>query len=390
MEVDQWTGFTGKLTTARGGTPCADREALLSAILAEATNLGPVKMAYATPGMTYGRLARAADSHLREETYQSALAELVNAQHRQRLAGVWGDGTTSSSDGQRFPVGGRREPQAQVNARYGTGPSVVFYTHVSDRYAPFHTKVINAGARDATHVLGGLLEHEAELSIEEHYTDTSGYTEQVFGLCYLLGYRFAPRMRGLADKKLFTFAAINGASPLAKLVSGTIKTTVIEENWAEVLRLAASIQQGTVSSSLMLAKLAAYPRQNQLAQALRELGRVERTLFTLAWLESPELRRRVGQGLNKGEERNALARAVFFHRRGMVQELRPEAMQNRACGLNLVVAAITLWNTVYLERAIGQLADRQTLLPEDCVRHLSPLAWDHILLTGEYRWQLAT
>ena len=250
--------------------------------------------------------------------------------------------------------------------------------------------IINAGARDATHVLDGLLEHEAELSIEERYTDTSGYTEKVFGLYYLLGYRFAPRMRRSADKKLFTFAAINGASPLAKLVSGRIKATVIEENWAEVLRLAASIQQGTVSSSLMLAKLAAYPRQNQLAQALREPGRVERTLFTLAWLESPELRRRVGQGLNNGEERNALARAAFFHRRGMAQEPRPEAMQNRACGLDLVVAAITLWNTVHLERAVGQLADRQTVLPEDCVRHLSPLAWDHILLTGEYRWQLAT
>ena len=90
------------------------------------------------------------------------------------------------------------------------------------------------------------------------------------------------------------------------------------------------------------------------------------------------------------EERNALARAAFFHRRGMAQEPRPEAMQNRACGLDLVVAAITLWNTVHLERAVGQLADRQTVLPEDCVRHLSPLAWDHILLTGEYRWQLAT
>lgn len=386
VEVDQWTGFTQQLTTVRRGTPCADREALLSAILAEATNLGLSKMAYATPGVNYGRLARAADGHLREETYQAALAELVNAQHRQGLASQWGDGTTSSSDGQRFPVGGRREPSAQVNARYGTGPSVVFYTHLSDRYAPFHTKAIAAGVRDATHVLDGLLEHEAELSIAEHYTDTAGYTEQVFGLCCLLGFRFAPRMRGLTDKKLFTFGPVAAASPLAKLAGGKVRTEVIEDNWDEVLRLAASIQQGTVSSSMMLSKLAAYPRQNQLAWALREIGRIERTLFTLEWLESPELRRRVNDGLNKGEERNALARAVFFHRRGMVQEPRPAAMGNRACGLNLVVAAITLWNTVYLERALARLADQQAALPVEHLPHLSPLAWDHILLTGEYHW----
>lgn len=386
VEVDQWTGFTQQLTTVRGGTPCTDREALLSAILAEGTNLGPAKMAEATPGVNYGRLARAADGHLREETYQAALAELVNAQHRQALARLWGDGTTSSSDGQRFPVGGRREPSAQVNARYGTGPSIIFYTHLSDRYAPFHTKVIAAGVRDATHVLDGLLEHEAELSPAEHYTDTAGYTEQVFGLCSLLGFRFAPRMRGLTDKKLFTFEPVEAASPLAKLVGGRAGTAVIENNWDEVLRLAVSIQQGTVSSSMMLSKLAAYPRQNQLAWALRELGRIERTLFTLEWLESPELRRRVNEGLNKGEERNALARAVFFHRRGMVQEPRTAAMGNRACGLNLVVAAITLWNTVHLERALNQLEDRRAPLPAECLPHLSPLAWDHILLTGEYRW----
>jgi len=63
---------------------------------------------------------------------------------------------------------------------------------------------------------------------------------------------------------------------------------------------------------LILRELGAYPRQNSLALALRELGRVERTLFTLEWLQNPELRRRVQVGLNKGKAKNALARAVFF------------------------------------------------------------------------------
>jgi TnpA family transposase len=69
--------------------------------------------------------------------------------------------------------------------------------------------------------------------------------------------------------------------------------------WKEVLRLATSIQQGTVTASLILRKLGAYPRQNSLALALREVGRVERTLFTLDWLQNPGLRRRVQVGLNK-------------------------------------------------------------------------------------------
>ena len=89
----------------------------------------------------------------------------------------------------------------------------------------------------------------------------------------------------------------------------------------------------------MLRKLGSYPRQNGLAVALRELGRIERTLFILDWLQSVELRRRVHAGLNKGEARNALARAVFFNRLGEIRDRSFEQQRYRASGLNLVIAA---------------------------------------------------
>jgi TnpA family transposase len=72
-------------------------------------------------------------------------------------------------------------------------------------------------------------------------------------------------------------------------------------HWQDILRVATSIMTGTVTASVMLRKLAAYQRQNGLAHALRELGKVERTLFTLDWMQDPELRRRSHVGLNKGE-----------------------------------------------------------------------------------------
>src|SRR6266567_1396083 len=135
-----------------------------------------------------------------------------------------------------------------------------------------------------------------------------------------------------------------------------------------------------------LRKLASYPRQNGLAWGPREIGRIDRTLFTLDWLQSPELRRRVTVGLNKGEAKNALSRAVCFHRRGMVQDRTFDDQRLRAGGLNLVVAAIVLWNTVYLERAVETLRASGTAVPDELLQHLSPLAWEHIVLTGEYRW----
>jgi hypothetical protein len=114
---------------------------------------------------------------------------------------------------------------------------------------------------------------------------------------------------------------------------------------------------------------------------------VERTLFMLEWLKDPDLRRRVSAGLNKGEAKNSLARAVFFNRLGEVRDRSFENQRHRASGLNLVVAAITLWNTVYLERAAEQLAKSRAFDPAH-LQHASPLGWEHINLTGDYIWNI--
>ena len=146
--------------------------------------------------------------------------------------------------------------------------------------------------------------------------------------------------------------------PLAGLVGGAIDAEHVRAHWGELLRLAVSVRSGHASASGMLRRLAAYPRQNGLAVALREVGRIERTLFTLDWLKDPDLRRRANAGLNKGEARNALARAVFFHRLGELRDRSFENQAYRASGLNLLVAAIILWNTRYLQAALEALASR--------------------------------
>jgi TnpA family transposase len=388
LEVDHWTGFSRHFTHLKTGEPPSDPSLLLAVVLADGINLGLSKMAEACPEASYSKLSWLAAWHIRNETYTKALAELVNAQHQQPLSQAWGEGNTSSSDGQRFRAGGWGESGGQVNLRYGTDPSVMVYTHVSDRYAPFYSQVINATARDATYVLDGLLYHESDLRIEEHYTDTAGFTDHVFGLCHLLGFRFAPRIRDLADKKLYLPGREGNYPALVSLVGGTIQRAHLLAQWDEVLRLATSIRQGTVTASLMLRKLGSYPRQNGLAVALREAGRIERTLFVLQWLQDPDLRRRVQVGLNKGEARNALARAVFFNRLGEMRDRGFESQNHRASGLNLVVAAIILWNTVYIARTLEALRKRGEPVREDLIRHLSPVGWEHINLTGDYSWSL--
>jgi TnpA family transposase len=301
LEVDQWTDFTRHFTHLRTDALPKDRSALLTVILADAINLGLTKMAEACPGTTFNKLDTVRAWHVRDESYSKGLAELVNYQHRLPFASHWGTGKTSSSDGQNYKVGGRGGQTGQVNLRYGSDPGINFYTHISDQYAPFHIKAITSTIRDATHVLDGLLYHESELCIEEHYTDTNGFTDHIFALCPPLGFRFAPRIRDLKDKNLYVPDDPKNYPALTHFLGDkSINQKIILTQWSEYLRMATSIKQGTVTASLMLRKLASYPRQNGLALALREIGRIERTIFALDWLLDPRLRQRVTAGLNKG------------------------------------------------------------------------------------------
>ena len=121
--------------------------------------------------------------------------------------------------------------------------------------------------------------------------------------------------------------------------------------------------------------------------ALRERGRLERSLFILDWLQSVELRRRVQVGLSKGEARNALARTVFFQRLDEIRDRSFEQQRYRASGLNLLTAAIVRWNTVYVERAVQALRAHGQSVDETLLPYLSPLGWEHINLTGDYSWR---
>ena len=124
--VDRWTGFSQHFTHLKTGQPCEDPTLLLTAILADAINLGIAKMAEACPGTTARKLDWLASLYVRDETYAKALAELVNYHHRHPFAEHWGEGKTSSSDGQRFRAGGRGEAAGQVNLRYGNEPGFTF------------------------------------------------------------------------------------------------------------------------------------------------------------------------------------------------------------------------------------------------------------------------
>jgi TnpA family transposase len=388
-EVNRATGFAAAFTNLRTGEVCDNENALLAAILADGTNLGLTRMAEASQGVTRDQLIWTADAYIRPETYQTALARIIDAHHRLPMAAVWGGGTTSSSDGQFFRSGKRGNVAGEVNARYGGSPGFSFYTHVSDQHGPYHVRVISAATHEAPYVLDGLLHHGTGLNIDTHYVDTGGASDHVFILSAMLDFRFCPRLRDFPDRRLASIEPPSCYPELQPLLGRRIKMDVIREHWDQVVRLVASLKAGTVAPSVMLKKLAAYERQNQLDLALQELGRIERTLFMIDWLETPELRRNCHIGLNKGEQRHALAQAICTFKQGRIADRGSEAQQYRASGLNLLIAAIVYWNSTYMADAVTHLRAIGETVPDDLLVHTSPVGWEHIGLSGDFLWDRA-
>ena len=275
LEVDAALGFTGAFTHLRTWVACGDQIGLLNVLLAEGLNLGLRKMAEATNTHDYWQLSLLARWHVESEAMDQALAMVVAAQAKLPMSRFWGMGTTASSDGQFFPSA------RQGNAKYGNEPGLKAYTHVNDQFAAFASQTIPATVSEALYILDGLLMNEAGRRVGEQYADTAGFTDHLFRASGMLGYRLVLRIRDLPSKRLYVFNPAGTPKDLRKLVGGKIREELIIANWPDLFRCAATMAAGKIKPSQLLSKLASYPRQNDLAVALREVGRVERTLFII-------------------------------------------------------------------------------------------------------------
>jgi len=389
IEVDSWTHFTRRFEHA-GGDSSRTRDTqihLYAGILAQACNFGLDQMAEISD-ISYRQLAWCNNWYMREDTLQAAVSDIVNFQYRQPLSRYWGGGTLSSSDGQRFPVSVKTQNATALPRYFGYGRGLTFYTWTSDQFSQYGTKVIPATVRDATYVLDAILDNETELTIMEHATDTTGYTEIIFALFDLLGLQFAPRIRDIGDQHIYRIDRSITYGHLMPLLTRTVNCHRILEHWDDLLRVAGSLKLGWVTASLLVQKIHASPRQSVLTRALKEYGRLIKSIFILHYLESEEYRRRINAQLNKGEELHRLRRFLFFANEGKVRKHYLEDQTNQATCLTLVTNAVITWNTVYMAAVIEQLRKEGISIKEEDLTHLSPARHRHINPYGRYQFNV--
>ena len=393
LEVHARTGFADEFdhVSEGGGARVGDlHKSVCAVLLAEACNVGLEPLVDPSdPALTRSRLSWVQQNYLRDETLARANARLVNAQGQIPIVSAWGAGEVASVDGLRFvvPV---RTVNAGPNPRYfGRGRGITYLNYVSDRSTGFHGIVVPGTLRDSLFLLDGLLEHQTGLNPGEVTSDTAGYSDVVFGLFALLGYQFSPRLADAGEARFWRIDRAADYGPLDNLSRrNTIKAELIRDNWEDILRVGGSLKLGTVKASDLVRALHAGSKQSELAKAIAEVGRVAKSLFLLSYVDDEAYRRRVLVQLNRHEARHNLARELFHGDRGRVRKRYREGQEDQLSSLGLVLNAVALWNTLYLDRAVLHLRDQGAELRDEDLARVSPLTHAHVRVLGRYHFRL--
>lgn len=362
--------------------------ALLAGIMGLGCGIGVRKMARISSSVTESELDHTVNWRFSLDNIRAANDAVVKAMDGMELPNLYRqarDQLHTASDGQKFEVRGDSLHASRSFKYFGQGQGVSAYTFVDERNFLWHSLMISAADRESAYVIDGLM-HNDVVKSDIHSTDTHGYTEAVFGLTHLLGFSFAPRIKGIGKQTLHIFKPKQQADPSWVIrPDKTINEAVIRENWGDLLRLVATIKLKENTASDIFRRLNSYSRQHALYQTLKAFGQIIKSLFILRYVDDLALRQAIEKQLNKVELANRFTRAVAVgNPREYTQTEKEEQEIAEACN-RLIRNSIICWNYLYLARQVEKAPDveaRENLLR--LIAAHSPMSWAHINMLGEY------
>ncbi|MEP9564558.1 Tn3-like element ISXc4 family transposase [Xanthomonas perforans] len=391
LEVAGRTGCMEAFThlTERTARAADLTTSLCAVLMAEACNTGPEPLVRPdTPALKRDRLMWVDQNYVRDDTLTACNAVLVAAQSRIALARTWGGGDVASADGMRFvvPV---RTIHAGPNPKYfNRGRGVTWYNLLSDQRTGLNAITVPGTLRDSLILLAVVLEQQTELQPTQIMTDTGAYSDLVFGLFRLSNYRFCPRLADVGGTRFWRVDPDADYGELNALARQRVNLDRITPHWDDVLRLVGSLKLGLVPAMGIMRTLQVDERPTSLAQAIAEIGRIDKTIHTLNFIDDEARRRATLLQLNLGEGRHSLAREIFHGKRGELFQRYREGQEDQLSALGLVVNMIVLWNTLYMDAVLAQLrSEGYPIRPEDEAR-LSAFVHEHINMLGRYSFSV--
>lgn len=390
-DIESITNFTNyfKHHSVKSNKMSPSVQVIFAGILGKGCNIGINKIANISVGIAEGILRNTVRWCFSLKNIQLANNKIITMINKLSLANAFklkNNLIHTSSDGSKLNVA-----VDSLNANYsfkyfGKGKGSTMYTFLDERNALFHSTVISSSEREAAYVIDGLLQNDV-IQSNLHSTDTHGFTESIFAATHFIGTAFAPRFKQISKQYLYSFSTKSSykKNGYQILPSRKINIKLIKSQWDNILRFMATIKLRHSSASILFKRLSSYAKDHPLYKALKEFGRIIKSIFILTYYDDLKLRQSIEKQLNKVELSHKFSKAIFFSNNQEFQFGEKHDQEINIACMSLIQNCIVLWNYLYLSQLlINNGGSRQQML--NSIKLGSAICWQHINLHGEYNF----
>ncbi|MCB2071152.1 MAG: Tn3 family transposase, partial [Ottowia sp.] len=386
LEVDAATGYSEALLGHRAQSQ-GELVALYGALLAHGTDADAKGVASMIPGLEPAQVTVAMRALEGGGRLRRANERVAEFQSRIPIAALWGNGDKASADMMSLDAS-RHLWNARVDPRRRTYAAGL-YTHVRDRWGIVYDQPIVLNERQAGVAIEGIEQHNSaadRIRISLLAVDTHGYTNPAMAIAKLLGFDLCPRLRDLAERRLYLPRGFNVPEGLEAVTVRRVSMAAIERGWDELLRLAASIRSGRVSATLALQRFGTAAQGDPLHRAAEHLGRLLRTVFLCDYVAIEDFRREIHTLLNRGESVHQLQRAVYSGKVAPERGRRRDEMKAISGSHALLTNIVLAWNTARMHEVVERLRRDKAEVQDDWLRRIGPAHFSHINFRGTMRF----
>jgi TnpA family transposase len=384
LEIDALCNYSEALLGHRAET-VAELLALYAAVLAHGTDIDAKSVAAMIPGLETARVSvamRALETHGR---LRRANERVVEFQGRIPMAAHWGGGDKASADmmsleASRHLWSARTDPRRRT---YAAG----IYTHVLDRWGIVYDQPIVLNERQAGVAVEGVELHnrsEDRIRLSLLAVDTHGYTNPAMSVAKLLGFDLCPRLRDLAERKLYLPPGIDVPESIERATVQRLSRKAIHQGWDELLRIVASIRIGKIGAELALRLLGSAAQGDPTHRAADHLGRLLRSIFLCDYLTIPDFRREIHTLLARGESVHQLQRAVYTGKVAPERGRRRDEMKAISGSHALLTNIVLAWNTHRMNEVVERLRRDGMGVEDVYLRRMGPVHFGHINFRGTF------
>jgi len=367
-----------------------DLDQFIATLIAGGTGLGLKTMSNISD-INFHQLNNMFQTCFRVDTLRNANDEVVNKIAQLPIFKFYTlaeYGIHASVDGQKVETRSHTIKARYSKKHFGLGKGLSSYKLVAN-HAATNDRIIGTNDHESYYVLDITKSNTSEIEIAAISGDMHSINCVNFALMHLFGYRFMPRFTSLPQKARNLLVSFQEPSKFEEYLikpSSKVNESLVVQEWDNVLRIIASLAMKETSQAIIVKKLASYKRANPTLQALIEFDKIIMSLYMLEYIDDSNVRHNVHRSLNRGEALHQLITTLRKVSDSKLpgkndNELNAYNECNRLLANCIIYYNAKLLSNLYLACEAGK--DEETC---ELIKRLSPVAWQHINLMGQYEF----